>query len=430
MFALLFLTVLLGISVLLEGCSDTCESTETLVYYEPVYTTLEEVRSKIELQGPRPISGVGNIYYNNGYMFVNEAGEGIHIINNQDPSHPAALSFLNIPGNFNMAIKDGILYADSYVDLVAFDISDLSAIHEVSRMEGIFKNSSSLGFANDINCCVVTSWVAKENVNVTKSDCNSFYQPWGGIYYANGIALTYDAATTFSSKTAIAPGSGSGSGVGGSLARFTLSGNHLYMLDGGDIQTVDVTAAANPIEGKRGYVGWDVETIFPHKQNLYIGSTSGMYILDISDPASPASVGMYQHVTSCDPVVVEDNFAYVTLRSGTNCQGFNNQLEVIDISNPASPQLVKTYPMTNPHGLGIDNSTLFICDGSAGLKAYDASDVNKISDNLLAHYDNITATDVIPYNNVLMMIGEEGIFQYDYSDPANIKLLSQITLAN
>ena len=38
LYALLFLTVLLGISVLLEGCTDKCEVTNEYVYYEPVYS--------------------------------------------------------------------------------------------------------------------------------------------------------------------------------------------------------------------------------------------------------------------------------------------------------------------------------------------------------------------------------------------------------
>src|SRR5690606_22076498 len=110
--------------------------------------------------------------------------------------------------------------------------------------------------------------------------------------------------------------------------------------------------------------------------------------------------------------------------------GFTNQLEVIDIANLQAPQLLKVYPMTNPHGLGIDNKTLFVCDGDDGLKAYDATDVNAIDANMLAHYRNINAFDVIPFNNVLMMIGEDGIFQYDYSNPKDIRFLSKIALAN
>ena len=259
-----------------------------------------------------------------------------------------------------------------------------------------------------------------------ESDCDVYLQPWGGMWYAEGIAVRSDMTAAFSSKAAIAPGTGSGPGVGGSLARFTLSGDHLYMLDGGDLQTVDVTAEANPQAIRKDFIAWDIETIFPYKENLFIGSSSGMHIMDISSPESPAMVSTYQHVQSCDPVVVDDKYAYVTLRSGTTCQGFTNQLEVINIENLSSPQLLYTYPMTNPHGLGIDNETLFICDGDDGLKAFDARDVSKISANMLAHYKDINATDVIPLGNVLLMIGEDGIFQYDYTDPSKMALLSHI----
>ena len=56
LYALLFLTVLLGISVLLEGCSDSCEVTNEYFYYEPVYTTMEVVRAGIALVSPEPIN--------------------------------------------------------------------------------------------------------------------------------------------------------------------------------------------------------------------------------------------------------------------------------------------------------------------------------------------------------------------------------------
>jgi hypothetical protein len=155
-----------------------------------------------------------------------------------------------------------------------------------------------------------------------------------------------------------------------------------------------------------------------------------MHILDISTPESPVKISTYEHVMSCDPVVVDGSYAYVTLRTGTTCARGVDQLEVIDISNLESPRLVRAYPMTNPHGLGIDDKTLFICDGDAGLKAYDASDVNAIDQNQVAHYADINALDVIPFNDVLMMIGDDGIFQYDYTDPKNIKLLSKLAIAH
>lgn len=428
--ALLFLAFLLSLSALLEGCSDKCEVTNEYVYFEPVYTTVAEIREGIKLGAPQPIESVGKIYYKDHYLFVSEPGKGIHIIDNHNPANPQAKYFLVIPGTFDLAIKGNTLYADSYVDLVAFNIEDINNITEVNRLEGVFQNYRSMGFYTDINCCVITDWVEKKSITVVESDCNSNVQSWGGIFYAEGIAMRADMAVTFNKAAAIAPGNGSGPGVGGSMARFTINKDHLYLLDGGDVQAVDVTVETNPVAKSRTSISWDMETIFPHEENLFIGSMSGMHILDISTPESPVKISTYEHVRVCDPVVVQDSLAYVTLRSGSECQGFTNQLEVINIKNLSNPQLLKTYLMTNPHGLGIDGDMLFICDGSAGLKVYNASDINAIDKNMLAHYDNIQATDVIPFNNVLMMIGEDGIFQYDYANPADIKFLSLIKIEN
>lgn len=431
LYALLFLITLLGLSVLLEGCTDKCEITNEYTYYEPVYTTVEEIRASVSLLSPQPVHAVGKIYFKDGIMFVNEPGNGIHIIDNHDPANPNPLSFLKIPGNYDLAIKGNTLYADSFVDLVAFDVSNVTSIHEVNRLEGVFKNYQVLGIAIDANCCVITDWEEKKQVYINESDCNpGVMQPWGGVLFETGIGIRADMLANFSAKAAITPGTGSGSGVGGSLARFTVNGDHLYLLDGGDLQAVNVSDEQNPVAKTRTYLAWDIETIFPYKTNLFVGSSSGMYIMDVSSPESPVKLSTYEHVNSCDPVVVDDDYAYVTLRSGTTCQGFSNQLEIIDIKNLQSPQLVKTYPMTNPHGLGIDNKTLFISDGSDGLKVFDATDINTIDQNQIAHYKDINALDVIPFNNILMMIGEDGIFQFDYSNPKDMKILSKIEISN
>ena len=430
LYALLFLTVLLAISVLLEGCTDSCEVRSEYTYFEPVYTTVAELRSSISLKEPQPITGIGRIYLKDGMLLIGDPGQGIHIIDNRDPSNPIPLKYLSIPGTYDLAMKDNILYADSYVDLVAFDMSNINTVHEVARLEGAFKNYNTMGITADINCCVITEWKETKNVSVSSPDCNVYLQPWGGVYYGQGIALQSDVAAGFSSKAAIAPGSGSGPGNGGSLTRFTLSQDRLYMMDGADVQAVDVSVSNQPVATGRRTVSWDIETIFPFKENLYVGSASGMYILNVSDPDQPSVIGTYSHVTSCDPVIVDDDYAYVTLRSGNECQGFTNQLEIIDVQNPSSPTLLKVYPMTNPHGLGIDDKTLFVCDGEAGLKAFDVTDINTVTQNILAHYKDINATDVIPFNKVLIMLGSDGIFQYDYTDPANISLLSHLPLSH
>jgi hypothetical protein len=410
------------------SCSDTCEQTRQLVYFQPVYSTSAQVKAAVKLEAPKEMSQLGRIYFKDGYLFINEAGEGIHIIDNRSPANPKPISFLAIPGNYDLAIQGSTLYADSYIDLVAFDITNMNAIKEINRVEGLFNNYMAMGYLVGSSNGILTEWKRVDDVQVYETDCRNTYQPWGGMYYDAGFALSSSMAASFSNKTAFAPSPSAGAGIGGSMARFTLSGNHLYALDGGNLDIVDVTDQTNPKAKNEITLSWDVETLFPHTDKLFVGSQSGMFILDLKNPETPTTLSKYEHLRSCDPVVVEGDYAYVTLRSGSACQGFTNQLEVIDIKEVKTPTIVATYAMTNPHGLGIDNGTLFICDGADGLKVFDASDVKTISQNQLAHFTSIQSQDIIPYQNVAMMIGADGLYQYDYTNIKDIKLLSQLPI--
>ncbi len=410
---------------LLTGCNDRCTETQSYQYYEPVYTPLSVIRSSIKLDAPRPLEGVGKIYFKDGYLYVNQPGKGIHIIDNRDPANPNVKAFITIPGNYDLAIRNAILYADSYIDLVAIDISDPLHVKVVSRLENAFSNYNSLGFYANAENGIVTDWALKEVTVVNEEPCNMQMQPWGGYYYERGIVAF---SASFDAKAAVAPGNSTG--IGGSMARFTISNDHLYMLDVGYLRTADISVAASPEMKSSQVVSWDIETIFPYADRLFIGARGGMHIYGLADPGNPQKIITYTHINSCDPVVVEGDYAYVTLRSGTECNGFTNQLEVLDISTISDPKLLKIYPMHNPHGLGIDQDVLFICDGDKGLKIYDATNKYDISNNLLKHYTNINAYDVIPYNHILMLIGADGIVQYDYSDIQNIKKISHIRVAN
>ena len=421
---LVYFSLLTLVAFVLPSCTNECDVENTYYYYEPVYSSMEEIRNSVELLPPTDLKQVGKIYFNNGYLFINEPNEGVHIIDNRVPSNPINLSFINIPGAFDLAVKGNILFSDSYMDLVAIDISNPAVVKELGRIEGLFEEYNSYGYYASSELGVVTDWKLKEEVTMTESSCAEPQYNWGYVY-AEGIALTSDAS--FRASQAVSP---TNPGMGGSMARFALVNNFLYAVDSYSLRTVDVTNATAMNKESELQLNWGVETIFPNNENLFIGTNSGMHIMDISNPLSPELISTYDHVVSCDPVIVDNDIAYVTLRSGTECQGFTNQLEVIDISDLTNPALLYTYEMFNPHGLGKDGDALFICDGTDGLKIYDASDNSKITDNLLAHYESIQAFDIIPFNNVAMMIGEDGLYQYDYSDLNNIKFLSHIIISN
>jgi hypothetical protein len=104
-------------------------------------------------------------------------------------------------------------------------------------------------------------------------------------------------------------------------------------------------------------------------------------------------------------------------------------LDIVNIKDITKPTLVISYFMTNPYGLGKSGDLLFICDGNAGLKVYNSADPKTLLGNLIFTYPNIQAYDVIPIGKLLVLIGADGLFQYDYSDVKNITLLSKIQIA-
>ncbi|MDN5200873.1 hypothetical protein QQ008_05860 [Fulvivirgaceae bacterium BMA10] len=410
---------------LFPSCTDDCETTYTYFSYEPIYTSLDEIRSSVAITEPEELKSPGKIYLYGNILLVNEHGKGIHVIDNQDKTAPKHLSFIDIPGNVDMAVKNNILYADSYVDLLAFNISDINNIQLIKRIEDTFPNYSTFGFHVDSDRGVVTDWKQTETTEIAASDCNG-EQPID-FFWRGNVLMSFaegDMAASLQNRSV-----GNTTGIGGSMARFTIYQNFLYAVDDFDMHVFNISSPADPQENGIVNIGWGIETIFPYKDKLFIGARNGMHIFDNSTPTQPQYMSTFQHANSCDPVVVNDEYAFVTLRSGTNCENFNNQLDVVDIKDLRNPTLVKTYPMTNPHGLGIDGNTLFLCEGASGLKVFNIEDVENIDQNLRLHFDNLDAYDVIPFQNNLILIGVDGLYQFDYSDSDNLKLQSKLLIA-
>ncbi|WP_316786139.1 hypothetical protein [Pedobacter frigiditerrae] len=341
----------------------------------------------------------GKIYVYNDLLFINEPNKGIHIYSNVNPSTPVNLAFLQIPGNVDLAISNNILYADSYVDLLAFDISSITNIKQVKRLKDVFKQFYISG--NGVQKYVVTY----KDTLINKE-----------TYYSKDMALYSSSSSTASSS----------SGQGGSMARFTLMNQYLYTVGQADLSLFDVRTVSNPTFVKTINLAWGVETIFPYENKLFIGTNNGMHIFNATDASNPVKLSTYSHVIACDPVVVQGKYAYVTLRTGNFCRQAVNQLEVVDIEDPTQPKQVAVFPMQNPHGLSVSGNNLFLCEGTFGIKSFNITDKNKIGNNLLQHLDNIKSFDVIAGPKSLIVTGEDGVYQFNYNNASKLTQLSKI----
>ncbi|SFR39481.1 LVIVD repeat-containing protein [Robiginitalea myxolifaciens] len=405
------ITLTIGGVAFLNSCDDDTDDLVEVIVARPLTMSLSEFRAEVALTAPQPIKESGKIYVYLDYIFVGEVGKGVHIIDNRDPSAPVRIGFLNIPGNADISIRGDFLFADSLFDLVVLDISDLSSIWQVTRLEGVLQYPPIWPVGADIiegefdyENEVVVGWTR----SVERRRPEDLPQV--------GVAEDFALANT---------DGGSNTGEGGSLARFKIVGDFLYAVDSHSINVFDITNLKAPIELPDVYAGFDIETIYNRGEHLFLGGRRGMYIFDINDPAAPNFISEFQHGTACDPVVVDGDFAYVTLRGGNGCGATESGLFIVDISNITNPVLATSYPMVGPYGLGLSADLLFVCDGEAGLKVYDRSDVLDLK--MLDRFPELFAYDVIPLQDRLVLVGDGEVRQYNYTE-GSIELLSRLSL--
>lgn len=413
---LLLLTIVLGTF----SCTDTNKFADYIVA-RPLTISKAELKADVVIAPPEEIRTSGKIYAYENYIFVNDRLKGIHVIDNSNPAAPQKLAFIKIVGNVDISIKDNYLYADNLTDLIVLDISDIQRIRVVNRLENVLEGNfwalpevnfevpvqvdifeyEGVDFEND----VIVGWETRVERRLVEDQTN--------------FALENGGVSDVASPTQ------GGSGQGGSLARFVIARDYLYAVGSHTLSVFNIENLENPENLDPVYAGFDIETIFNRGEHLFLGSRRGMYIYNISSPATPSLVSEFQHGTACDPVVVDGDYAYVTLRGGNDCGATESGLFIVDISEITTPVLKKMYPMDEPYGLGIKDEKLFICDGNSGLKVFDKTDV----DNLVSldHFENINTFDVIPREESLIMIGDGILYQYSYLEN-NIELISELAL--
>ena len=414
--------------LLFAACEEKLTETVTYPINEPVVMDASEFRNSVKISKvPRQLTGFGKISYYSGYLYMSEPGKGIHIIDNRNPSNPQVVGYIELLGNADLSVRNNVLYADSYIDLVWFDVTDPSLPVLKGRLENAFPNVLPQ-VENQVNIdyrmCqemqsknkIIVGWKEVERTEPVEEYWNNGGF-WGWV--RNGTFFSSEKFTDMATSTA-----GGGNSINGSMSRFIIYQKYLYSVMQNQLQIFDLSGDKPVKATEDTYIGWNVETIFSYQEFMFMGTPSGMLIYSVENPLKPVFLSSIQHVFGCDPVVVEDDIAYVTIHSGNNCGQTANDLIIIDVKDKKNPVEIVKYRMTHPKGLGIDTKTLFVCDD--GLKIFDATNPQTLMAKQLAHYKGMAGYDVIPFNKVLMMIAEDGIHQYDYSDLSDIRKLSYL----
>tara|TARA_R110002111_G_scaffold6830_3_gene28696 strand:+ start:6399 stop:7676 length:1278 start_codon:yes stop_codon:yes gene_type:complete len=385
----------------------------------PVIKSKSEIRNSIQVKAAQPTNSDGKIYVYNDLLFYIAQNSGIHIFNNQNPENPQNIIFIQLEGVHDISVKNDILYADNFMDLVVFDISNVSDIQLVNVEEDMLLYYAT--FPED-------SMYYQSNIYTSNED--EFVAEYTTIFMErteveNNPEMFWNSFSIFESDV-LALDAGINIGIGGSYAKFQIYDNALYTLDDYKLNTFNI-ADYNSISKVSetwlgGWFGGELETTFILKEYMFIGATNGMHIVGLQDEFNPVYASSFTHSTGCDPVVVEGNTAYITVRGGNTCGAIEDQVNIIDVTDINTPIEYSTYFLSSPYGLGIKNHILYVCNDS-GINVFDALNPNEI---VLQNTIETTSKDVIPLSSHLIAVGENVIHQYNYTDNFGLELISTL----
>ena len=183
---LLLSTAFIAASIFTSCLKDKCTSNITYIRVDPVYKTLEEIHNGTAVkEAPRELEKPGQLYYYHNTLFVVEKGEGIHVIDNADPLNPINKAFIKIPGNEDIGIKDDLLYANSYIDLLVINLQT----HEVvGRAESVFQP----WFYDLTSDQVIVEYVETEVTETMNCEDQQKLYSRGGFFYQGGFGFEGD----------------------------------------------------------------------------------------------------------------------------------------------------------------------------------------------------------------------------------------------
>ncbi|MBP7821962.1 MAG: hypothetical protein KA010_03500 [Saprospiraceae bacterium] len=224
----------------------------------------------------------------------------------------------------------------------------------------------------------------------------------------------------------------SNSGMSGSIKKFVINGDFMYVLNNNEIQTYDVSNSDKPILKNSIRTDYGLETITVYDGYVYVGSTTSLYILNIDDASAPIILSKTDRnysFTGCDPVAVKGNYAYSTVKIIANICGTVNTtsaLIVFDVHDKRNPREIKRIPMSMPNGLAFVRDYLLVCDAGANeVVVFDVSDLeNPIHTNY--SFDLEDPVDLIINGNKGIISTKNSFDIYDLSDIADIKKIGFI----
>ncbi|MCK4414875.1 MAG: T9SS type A sorting domain-containing protein [Candidatus Eisenbacteria sp.] len=323
------------------------------------------------------------------YAYVADASSGLQVIDVFDPETAAIVGTVDTP-DYAVAVAVEGTYAYVADDAAGLQVIDVS----IPGSPAIVGNADTPGAANGVAVAGDTVFLTAGTEGFFRIDVSDPSDPgivWNAetAHLANGIALAGEYAYIINYTTAPECG--------------------LQIFDVSPAEAVELLGNYN-IPGINP-TGLTVVGTYAYVAN---GDQYGFTVIDVSDPAAPASEGFVDTPGYASNVVVDGAYAYVA----DSTPG----LQVIDVSDLESPFIAATFPKNQVNDVAISGSYAFLAKGgygetTQGLCIVDIS--NPLSpDSVGAVHTGRSLGIAVSGDYAYMTDTDNGLDVVDISDPA------------
>lgn len=213
----------------------------------------------------------------------------------------------------------------------------------------------------------------------------------------------------------------------------TVIGNHAYVVTEGStnphpgMQVIDLSglpqgaelATTFNAEFNRGHI--IQKDIFEEQPYVFVcgtTTTSGLHIIDVSNPNMPQQVGLYMPGYYIHDCHVRGNILFAAAF-------YEGTMDILDISDPATPVLLNRMPYSggNTHSMSttLDMNYLFLCDEQDGLVAR-MFDITELTEPVqvatyTANLQSLVHNPYIRGDFMFITHNTEGLRVLDITDP-------------
>jgi hypothetical protein len=199
----------------------------------------------------------------------------------------------------------------------------------------------------------------------------------------------------------------------GSANDIFVAGDYAYVADGSSgLQIINISDPSIPtLTGSYDTQHYASGVFLVGNCAYVVDDFAGLQIINISNPSSPTLVGSYDTPGFAFGVFVTGNNAYV---ADDICG-----LQIINISDPSSPTLVGSYDTPDcAFGVFVDSNYAYVADLGSGLQIIDIS--NPSSPTLVGRLETVDARRVFVDGNYAYVADAiPGLKIIDISDPSN-----------